>query len=314
MAQKTNKPVVTVSRPGLAPTLPNDATKYLDGTGAYSVPGGGSGPVTTTGSPASGNLTKFSGASSITNADLTGDVTTSGTVATTIANSAVTTAKINDGAVTEAKQTLADNTTNDVSTSKHGYAPKGDGSTTKFLNANGAYSTPSAAAGGAVSLIETQTPTGTTVTFSSLGSYTHLMILYSGRGDTSATSANIQLTFNNDSSSIYDREASEFQGTTVGATEAIAAAFGVIGQISAATAASGNAGGGKIMVFDYRGTTFHKVAVSEELHKLANSSGNVRLRQFGVSWRSTSAITSIELTLSAGNYVTGSVFSLYGIS
>lgn len=41
--------------------------------------------VTTTGSPASGNLTKFSGAGSITNADLTGDVTTSGGVATTLA-------------------------------------------------------------------------------------------------------------------------------------------------------------------------------------------------------------------------------------
>jgi hypothetical protein len=43
------------------------------------------GTVTTTGSPASGNLTKFSGTTSITNADLTGDVTTSGTEATTLA-------------------------------------------------------------------------------------------------------------------------------------------------------------------------------------------------------------------------------------
>ncbi len=46
---------------------------------------GTGGTVTTTGSPASGNLTKFSGATSITNADLTGDVTTSGGVATTLA-------------------------------------------------------------------------------------------------------------------------------------------------------------------------------------------------------------------------------------
>lgn len=44
--------------------------------------------------------------------------------------------------VVEADITLADNTTNNVSTSKHGFAPKGDGDTTKFLNANGAYSTP----------------------------------------------------------------------------------------------------------------------------------------------------------------------------
>lgn len=45
----------------------------------------GSGTVTTTGTPASGNLTKFSGATSITNGDLSGDVTTSGTLATTVA-------------------------------------------------------------------------------------------------------------------------------------------------------------------------------------------------------------------------------------
>jgi len=40
---------VSSTRHGFAPKLPNDATKYLDGTGAYSVPaggGGGGGPVT----------------------------------------------------------------------------------------------------------------------------------------------------------------------------------------------------------------------------------------------------------------------------
>jgi hypothetical protein len=68
------------------------------------VGGGGSGTVTTTGSPASGNLTKFSGATSITNGDLSGDVTTSGALTTTITNNAVITAKIANSAVTLAKQ------------------------------------------------------------------------------------------------------------------------------------------------------------------------------------------------------------------
>lgn len=44
---------------------------------------GGGGSVTTTGSPATGNLAKFSGASSITNGDLAGDCTTSGTLTVT---------------------------------------------------------------------------------------------------------------------------------------------------------------------------------------------------------------------------------------
>ena len=45
--------------------------------------------VTTSGSPANGNLAKFSGALQITNGDLTGAVTTSGTLATTLSAAAV---------------------------------------------------------------------------------------------------------------------------------------------------------------------------------------------------------------------------------
>lgn len=65
---------------------------------------------------------------------LTGDVTGSGTgsFATTIAN----------GAVTEVKMTLADNTTNNVSAAKHGFAPKLPNDATKYLDGTGAYTVP----------------------------------------------------------------------------------------------------------------------------------------------------------------------------
>jgi hypothetical protein len=68
----------------------------LSGTGAAC--GAGAGTVTTTGSPASGNLTKFSGATSVTSGDLSGDVTTSGTLTTTIASGAVSLSKIANAA------------------------------------------------------------------------------------------------------------------------------------------------------------------------------------------------------------------------
>lgn len=67
------------------------------GFGCHTI-SGGSGTVTTTGSPASGNLAKFSGATSITNGDLAGDCVTSGTLTCTIPNSAVTLAKIANAA------------------------------------------------------------------------------------------------------------------------------------------------------------------------------------------------------------------------
>ena len=44
--------------------------------------------------------------------------------------------------VTEAMLSIADNTTKNVSTSAHGFAPKGDGNPGKYLNANGAYAVP----------------------------------------------------------------------------------------------------------------------------------------------------------------------------
>lgn len=46
--------------------------------------------------------------------------------------------------VTEAQIILSDVTTDDVSTSKHGFVPKAPNDSTKFLNGVGAYAVPAA--------------------------------------------------------------------------------------------------------------------------------------------------------------------------
>jgi len=51
----------------------------------------------------------------------------------------VTAAKLAAGAVTEAKITLADNTTNNVSITKHGFCPKAPNDTSKFLRGDGSF-------------------------------------------------------------------------------------------------------------------------------------------------------------------------------
>lgn len=51
-------------------------------------------------------------------------------------------AAISGGAVTEADLSLSDVATDDVSSSKHGFAPKAPGDASKFLDGTGNYSTP----------------------------------------------------------------------------------------------------------------------------------------------------------------------------
>lgn len=95
---------------GLAPASGGGTTNYLRADGTWAVPAGsGGGTVTTTGSPASGNLSKFSGATSITNGDLSGDVTTSGSLATTVGNLS----SVNNSSLTQAGQNLARTTHGD---------------------------------------------------------------------------------------------------------------------------------------------------------------------------------------------------------
>ncbi len=86
-----NAGTIVPARTGNGPTLTGTATanncvKFADTSGNIADSGsacGGAGTVTTTGTPANGNLTKFSGATSITNGDLSGDCTTSGALAIT---------------------------------------------------------------------------------------------------------------------------------------------------------------------------------------------------------------------------------------
>lgn len=52
------------------------------------------------------------------------------------------TASVKSSSITEAMQVLADNTTNDVSTTKHGYAPKAPNDTTKFLRGDATWAVP----------------------------------------------------------------------------------------------------------------------------------------------------------------------------
>lgn len=90
LATGTANSLLGYSNTGAAVTVTAGSGITISGNTITATSGGG-GTVTTSGSPASGNLTKFSGAAIITNADLSGDVTTSGTLVSTVSKIAGTT-------------------------------------------------------------------------------------------------------------------------------------------------------------------------------------------------------------------------------
>jgi hypothetical protein len=172
------------------------------------------------------------------------------------------------------------------------------------------------ASGASFVKIEEQTPSGTgAVTFSSLGSYTHLKIVYSARGTQAATSTAIDITVNSDTGANYDRQRMSAANTTVSAAESLGQTnMNRMVVAAAANAPSGACGAGEITFYDYRGTTFHKAVIALDRWVTATASGGFNTETTAGNWRSTAAITSITLTLQSGNYVSGSKFSLYGIA
>lgn len=153
----------------------------------------------------------------------------------------------------------------------------------------------------------------TTVTFSSIpGTFTSLMLQVFARGNAAAANDDVYMQFNGDTAANYTRQFSLVQN----------AAF-----------LGGNAGGAKvgIMTIPCAVTTGNGFAVETiNIIGYSQSVGNKGYTSFGgfnntggvgfllniwAEWNNTAPITSILLGLSAGGnqFVSGSIFTLYGI-
>lgn len=155
--------------------------------------------------------------------------------------------------------------------------------------------------------------TAASVSFTSIsGAYRDLRVVIRGRGDKSATFAIVGLRFNNDTAANYDVALLDTSSATA-AGQSVAATSIAVGYIAANTAPASTAGGIDIRVFDYRGTTFHKALIAHGNLKAVASSGNLFDTQRSGWWRSTSAVTRVDVFPDTGNFIAGTVVSLYGI-
>lgn len=144
----------------------------------------------------------------------------------------------------------------------------------------------------------TTTSNATTVTFSSIpGTYTDLVMImnFSLSGNNE-----VYIRFNSDAGSNYSRTYMQGDGSTATSvrntnTEAV----NILGRTTQMM--------NIINFMNYANTTTNKTLVAR-----FSSAAEIIGAEVGL-WRNTSAITTIGLSLSAGNFTNGSVISLYGI-
>lgn len=153
------------------------------------------------------------------------------------------------------------------------------------------------------------------VTFSSIpGTYTHLQIRVFARDNRSggAVTDNIRFRFNGDSASNYTRHEMWGDGGGAYGNGVASETQGYAGMFSSTASSVANAFGmGVLDIFDYASTSKHKTIKS--LGGIDNGNGG-GVNSSSSLWRSTSAITSIQLYgENGGTLQQYSHFALYGI-
>lgn len=160
-------------------------------------------------------------------------------------------------------------------------------------------------------LISELTPTGTSASFTSIpATYKSLWLEWVARTDAAATSENIKVYFNNDTTDTnYYREETQGMDTSSSSGEADTS---YCGAVAAANAAASDPGIGYAEIPYYAATTFHKMALFMSGERRAAAQQTVRINS--VNWEDTSAINRVDILTAGGNFVSGTTFRLYGVN
>lgn len=161
---------VTIVKHGLAPKAPNDATKFLNGTGAWSVPAGASTLDALTDvsvpAPANSDVLAFNSGTGLWQAT---PASAPGAHAATHLSGGVDSIKLDDLAAPD------DNTDLNASAVNHGLCPKLSNNAAQYLNGTGGWTTPAGGAGGSIQRLAMINPPAGTSTWPLLkvpGTYT----------------------------------------------------------------------------------------------------------------------------------------------
>ena len=144
--------------------------------------------------------------------------------------------------------------------------------------------------------------------------FRHLFIEMYARGDAAVTTLRVTLRFNNDSGANYNEQENYSHGATNVPSEALSISTPQPILIPGASGTAGYFGVGTIRVLHYQGTVGNKLAICEFAVNTSDTTGNGYRGDSQVEWHTTAtAITRIDLIPASGNFVAGSLFTLWGI-
>ena len=170
--------------------------------------------------------------------------------------------------------------------------------------------------GGALTKISkvTTVSSATTISFSSIpATYSDLLLVIQGRSQTSALFENIHMVLNSDTSTNYNSQQLNIHSTTLTATETLGTAYALIGAMTGATAAAAYAGQISLELANYAATLFKKTWTARNQFSENDSSVNTFVQTTGGMWKSTAAISQIDITTASGGaFVDGTTAVLYG--
>lgn len=163
-------------------------------------------------------------------------------------------------------------------------------------------------------LIGSASGAGAALTVSGIAAGYHNLVLSAYmRGDTAATSVGVLLRFNNDAAGNYDYENLIAQAAGTTASEGLAQGGLRVATIPAASASASKFATLGVDVPAYDETTGHKSVAARAGGATGTTTTLIYIELSGGTWRSTAAITRVDLVPTAGSFVAGSRLDVYGM-
>ena len=151
------------------------------------------------------------------------------------------------------------------------------------------------------------------ITFASIPqNFTHLLLLMAVRGTNASTSVDINMRFNGDTGSNYDWQEIVATGGATTTTNGVNVAFIEAAMMPGSTAPSGQVAPAVITLPGYSSARLHKQTTTQGGYQTADTANGTQIFEFFGNWKSTTPINQILLYPSAGNFLAGSRFTLYG--